>query len=337
MLRGHLLVCGALIGFACSGVTPRLHAETPAGRGAAPPKAQAAAGPQITVEVIEKGNSSRATRKEAIQSLPTKSLHPESQRVVESILDNVSLYRRLPVVRCESDPRVIQFFTEHPDVAVAIWRVMEISEFTMKQTGPYDYQSDSGDGSIGTVQVLYRTPEQQLILCRGQFKSPALPKPIEAQAIMSLTTEFSRDEQGKPLATCRADVFVSFPSATIETAARFIAPVSHRIADRNFEEVVTFIRMMHIAMTDQPVWVEQVASRVDGVLSDRPGKLVDLTAKLYREQHPLPMLPQHMGALPETPEDRRLPRNLQSANGSAGTPGFSPGVPGPPRSSSVMR
>lgn len=336
MLRSKLFAYGAVIGLACGGFVGQAAAESAPPRGGAHTADRNHSEPAIQVEVIEKGTSTRSVRKEAIESLPIKSLHPDSQRAVKSILDNVSLYRRLPVVRCESDPRIIQFFGEHPDVAVAIWRVMEISEFTMKQTGPYDYQSDSGDGSIGTVQVLYRSADEQLILCSGQFKSPALPKPIEAQAIMFLHTDFSHDRTGKPLATCRADVFVSFPSATIETAARLIAPVSNRIADRNFEEVVTFIRMMHIAMTQQPVWVEQVATRVNGVLADRPGKLVDLTTQIYREQQRT-IPPGGMAISPETPEERRLPRTLQSADGSTGTPGTQPGVPGPPRSSSVMR
>ena len=337
MLRGTVLAYGAAVGLMWSGLTLPVFAQGPSTASPATTAADADdANRQIRIEVIEKGTSSRSERKEAIQLLPSKELTPESQELVQSILDKLSLYRRLPVIQCESDPRVVQFFTEHPDVAVSIWRAMEISEFSMRQTGPFDYESDSGDGSLGTVQVLYRTPQEQLILCSGQFKSPALPKPIEARALMFMHADYGRDAQGKPVTTCRADVFVSFPSATVQSVARLIAPVSNRIADRNFEEVVTFIRMMHVAMTEQPVWVEQVAGRLEGVQADRPDKLVELTSKIYREQR-LRQLPERVHATPEMPEDRRLPRTAQSVEPLPETPGPAPGVSGPLRSTSIMK
>jgi hypothetical protein len=266
---------------------------------------QASAADQgIEVHELEEGTSSRWTRRAAISALPLAQLSPEARQRANAVIDNISVFRRLPVVQCEADPRVFRFFTENPDMAVAVWQAMGISELTLKADGPGRYTTDSGDGSAGVITVLYRTEREQLILCEGLFKSPVLPKAIQARSLMHLKVDSAQNSAGANLSTCRADVYVSFPSNAIEAAVRTITPVSNRIADRNFHEVAMFIRMMHVAMTKQPGWVEQIVGQMEGVTPQQREALLNLTAEVYvdaaRRNVQLTS-----GAL--TPEDLRLP------------------------------
>src|SRR5690606_20909099 len=132
----------------------------------------------------------------------------------------------------------------------------------MWQTSATSYETDTRDGTIGTVDVLYRHPGSYLVLCHGQFQSPALPKPIQASALMHLQPRFSTDGT----VAHHVDLFVSFPSLTVETIAKLVSPVSNRIADRNFEEVSLFVEMMSTAMSRQPGWVEQLAGELEGIV-----------------------------------------------------------------------
>jgi len=278
---------------------------------------------RVRVQTIEKGDSSRSKKREAINAIPLNQLTHEHRKLADSVLRDISLYRRLPVVQCQTDPRVLRFFTEHPDVAVSIWRAMDISEFKMKQVGPDTYESDSGDGSVGTVTVILHTPTEQMLHCSGMFKSPVLPKPIQADALMFLHTDYTRDQQGNVIAQCRSDVFVSFSSNAVGAAARLIAPVSHNIADRNFEEVATFIRMMHIAMTEQPAWVEQIACKLEDVAADRPQRLVNLSTDIFNTAHPgVQRAPLQLQALSSTPEGSRTSTPTPSSGARPGAYGL---------------
>lgn len=277
----------------------------PAGSaGAATASHQTAGVDEIRVEIVEDGVSTRRIRKTAIDELPLERLSPEARRVAQSVVDQVSLHRRLPVVKCEADPRVMQYFLACPDVAVSIWRALEISQLQLQYESPGRYKTDSGDGTTGTISVLLADPRQQLIFCEGLFKSPVLPRAIKAQAIMHMQAEYPPPGSVSKTITCRADVFVSFPSTTIETAARVASPVSNRIADRNFEEVATFIRMMHVAMTQQPGWVEQIANRLGDVPIDRRELLLEVTARVYVDAQRRLAGP---ASAESTPEALRLP------------------------------
>jgi len=233
------------------------------------------------VTLVQKGSSSKGSKAQSIAELPLKKMNPKQRKEVENILGSLGLYRRMPTLEFEMDAEAYRFFTNHPDVACSIWRAMDISKFKMWQTGRDNYEADAGDGTVGIIDVLYRSPKQNIILCEGKYKTPFLPKPIITRAILHLQTEFDKSESGKDLITHKVDLFVAFPSQTVETAAKAISPLSNFIVDKNFREVSVFLYMMSLAMTKQPGWVEYIAGRLEGVLESRKTQLVEITAKVY--------------------------------------------------------
>ena len=84
-------------------------------------------------QVVKRPTSAKAARKAALALLPFDKMSPETPgaRVAKIANDN-SMFRELPTYRFQVDPRCYYFFMKHPDVAVSIWRVMQISEFKMR-------------------------------------------------------------------------------------------------------------------------------------------------------------------------------------------------------------
>jgi len=244
---------------------------------------------RLRVTVQRPGNSSRTQLQAAVSQLPLAQLAPADRQQIAPLIDSPSLYRRLPTLQCGVDSRAYRFFTDHPDVAVSIWRVMGISEMLMWQVGPNEYETDLRDGTFGVVKVLHRSPERMLVLCQGQFKSPLLKKPIRSVALLHLQTAFGQDLSGQPIASHTGDVFVHFDSVAVEAVAKLVSPMSFQMADRNFEEVTLFLRMMDEAMSREPGWIEQTAANLQGVLPGRDQELLRVTAAVYvdaqRRQH----------------------------------------------------
>ncbi|SFJ32210.1 hypothetical protein [Planctomicrobium piriforme] len=231
----------------------------------------------VAADVIQSGDSGRKQRLEAVQQLPVSRLTPESQKVVQDVLDHLSLYRRLPTVEVTSDRRTYEYFIQHPDVAVSIWRAMDISRVQLTQSGPTTYETDTKDGTVGKVEVLLRSADSCLILCHGHLQGPGMPKPIQARALMHLQPKFVSEGQ----ITHHCDLFVCFPSQTIEAIAKLVSPVSFRIADKNFEEISLFVSLMSNAMARQPGWIEQISQKMDGVPAESPRELQAVTASVY--------------------------------------------------------
>ena len=239
------------------------------------------AGPPIKVDTLARGSSSRTTLRDALERLPLDELTDEQRRRVNEVLEHRSMFRRLPAISIDADPEVYNHLTHNPESVVGIWRVLGISKFTMQQTGPTEWYGDAGDGSTGTIDVLTRSPNRHLLLCTGKYKSPLLARPIEATAVMHLQTQYQQGEDLQPKVVHGLDLFVMFPSHTVDTVARVIAPVSHMIADRNFKELSLFVRFMNVAMERQPGWVEQTIQRIDGIDREQRLELMKLSARVY--------------------------------------------------------
>jgi hypothetical protein len=210
----------------------------------------------------------------------------EDRERVAKIANDNSMFRELPTYRFQVDPRCYYFFMKHPDVAVSIWRVMQISEFQMHQTAANKYETDDGDGTSGIIDVAYRGENEVVVLCNGVYRSPLLPKSVKANGALHVKVSFERDPNGKIYATHQARLFVTFPSQTFDTVARIISPLSNAIIDQNFREVSLFLHMMSMAMERQPGWVENVSSRLEGVLPERRTQLMEVTVEVFADANP---------------------------------------------------
>ena len=241
----------------------------------------------IAVQTLEAASSGREVKEAAIREIPTALLTGPHLETVERVLSSLSLFRRLPTIQCEVSPGPYQLFVEHPDLAVGMWRAMGISKLQLTDQGHGRYSLDTGDGTVGTLTVLARDDHHCLILCDGSFKSPLLIKPVVAEALFNLETRWVHDRAGTVSAIHRADLFVAFPSQTVETVAKVISPMSNRVLDKNFEEVSVFARMMQVAMAHQPGWIEQTSGKLDNVPADQVESLLRITAKIYAQQRRL--------------------------------------------------
>jgi hypothetical protein len=238
-------------------------------------------GNRVLPEVNAKGTSSSTSRKAALAALPLDQLTPENRQKVNALTKSVSFYRRLPTVTFPVEPDVYNYFISHPDAAVSIWRAMKISKLQMWQTGRFDYEADTGDGSVGTLEILHIGPEKSLVACDGIYKSPLFTKPIEAKSLLMLQTSFSRNSEGVVHVTHRAELFVTFPSQTIDVVSRIFSPLTVSMTDRTFTEISLFLKMMSLAMARRPDWVEQIADKMDGVADLRKEQVLELSAQVH--------------------------------------------------------
>jgi hypothetical protein len=235
------------------------------------------------VKTVQKATSSRASRKAAVQAMPLDRMSEENRQRVQQIVNGTSIYRELPTLQFDIDPRCYKFFMDHPEAAVSIWQVMKISDFKMRETGPDSYETDDGEGTRGVIDVAYRGGSEVVVLCDGAYKSGLLPSPIKASGVLHVNVEFGQRPDGTNFVTHRAQLFVYFPSQTIETVARLMSPLSNAIIDQNFREVSLFLYMMSTAMARQPGWVETVSKRMENVSEERKTQIMLVTVGVFAD------------------------------------------------------
>ena len=267
-----LLAAGCLTGTA--------QAQTGAGRAEQPAVSTA----RDRIVTLKSGSGTRTARREAERLLPLARLAPAARGRAADVVDRAAMFRTLPTLRFPIHAAACDYFVNHPDVCVALWRRLGVSEMQMWQTGPDSFEGDAGDGSIGAFEVLLRSRNDYLILVDGQFKSPVLSDPIKATCLFHLRVRTLFDSVGRPMAVGTASLFVTFPSKAVGAAAKLISPVTNVILDRNFEEVCLFAHLMDRGMANRPAWVRGLAGDLEGVLPRRRGELAALTNRVHASE-----------------------------------------------------
>ena len=269
-------LCYGLCFLAAGLATGRLAAELPG-------QSQAKVKPRLEdkLRTLAKGSSAKETQLHGISELPIWQLTPAERKKVDAILESLSLFRELPTFALEVDPEVHEFFLDHPETAVSIWRAMKISKFQMTELGPGLYSAADEEGTTGRIEILHRDPHQMLVLCEGTVQSPLLPGGIQARTLLHLQSDFVKSPDGQTWSRNRLRMYVAFPSQAVEAAARLVSPLANMIIDRNLREVCLFVHLMSTAMARQPGWVEHIVRKMEGVPPERQRELIQLTARVF--------------------------------------------------------
>jgi hypothetical protein len=209
-----------------------------------------------------KATNSRAARDDAIKSIPFDKLGPDMRARVWAVINNVSVYRRLPTQSIECEPDLFVFLVRNPEVVVDIWRVMGITNMTLDRSGPDRYRASDGQGTTGNVEFAYRGDDLHVIYSEGMYDGPMYPAKLRGQCVMILKSNYVRGPNGRVTVVNRLDAFLRIENVGLEIVAKTLQPLLGKTADHNFSETTSFVNTLaHTAQTN-PVGVSRLAQRL---------------------------------------------------------------------------
>jgi len=229
-------------------------------------------------------SSSRAARDEAIRAVPLKLMSPANRQTAQSIINNTSIYRRLPKRIIDCDPDLFTFLLQHPEIVIDVWRVMGISQVALSKAPDGVYHGTDGAGTTGTVRYLFcnwgeGAHNVAVVYADGAYQGPPFPTPLKAQSIMLLRSEAVRETNGRHYITVRIDSFVRVEQLGIEIIAKTVQPWIAKTADQNFIETLTFVSNFSRTAEKNPQGMQRLANRLNTL--DEPTRN-ELVALCYR-------------------------------------------------------
>ncbi len=246
------------------------------------PTAMADAGP----------SSSRADSSEAIRAIPWRQIDPQYRAAAQKIVNNASIYRRLPTRVIDCDPEIFTFLLQHPEVVIDVWRVMGISQVALEKLPNGAYQGADGAGTVGTVRFLYADwkPGAQnvaVIHADGSYEGKPFLHPLKAQSVMLLRSGAVQEANGRHYITVRIDSFVKIEQMGIELVAKTVQPWINKTADRNFIETLSFVSNFSRTAEKNPEGMKRLATRLNAVDQPTRDELVTIcfrTAERYAQR-----------------------------------------------------
>ena len=230
-----------------------------------------------------------AARDEAVRAIPWKLMSPASRQTTQSILNNTSIYRRLPTRIIDCDADLFTFLLQHPEVVIDVWRVMGISQVALSKMPDGSYRGTDGAGTTGTVRYLFSNwgngaRNTAVVYADGAYQGPPFVTALKAQSIMLLRSSSVRETNGRRYVTVKVDTFVRIENLGIEIIAKTVQPWIAKTADQNLIETLTFVSNFSRTAEKNPDGMQRLAARLAAVDEPTRNQLVHLcfrTAERY--------------------------------------------------------
>src|SRR3954451_1136038 len=237
--------------------------------------------PAVSTPSGGEATSSRAARDEAIRAIPWKSMSPAGRQTAQTIINNTSIYRRLPTRIIDCDPELFTFLLQHPEVVIDVWRVMGISQVALDKAPNGTYHGTDGAGTTGTVRYLFSNwgdgaHNIAVVYADGAYQGPPFPTALKAQSIMLVRSGAVRETNGRHYVTVQIDSFVRIEQLGVEIVARTVQPWIAKTADQNFIETLTFVSNFSRTAEKNPQGMQRLANRLDTLDPPTRAQLVKL-------------------------------------------------------------
>jgi hypothetical protein len=224
------------------------------------------------------GSSSKQLRKQTVNSLPYHQLNQQTKEKISGILQKPSVYRQLPVTSINADPDYFRFLVRYPEVIVNIWQLMGITNMSTERTGPFSLSTNDGAGTISSLELVYGTDNLHIFYGTGSYEGPIIRRKLHGKCVLVLRTENNIDAHGKPVATCKLDVFLKIENATAGLIAKTIQPLVGTTADHNFVESLKFVQRLNETTSKNGPGVQRMGGKlnIDAKVRQQFNEVVDV-------------------------------------------------------------
>jgi hypothetical protein len=198
---------------------------------------------------------------------------------IGTVIDNASVYRRLPTQSIDCDPELFVFLVRNPEVVVDIWRVMGITNMTLDRSSPERFRACDGQGTTGNVEFAYRSDDLHVIYSEGIYDGPMYPAKLRGQCVMILKSNYVRGPNGHVTVVNRLDAFLRIENLGVEIVARTLQPLLGKTADHNFSETTSFVTTLAHTAETNPAGVARLAQRLRHVDPQVRQQFADLAVR----------------------------------------------------------
>lgn len=226
-------------------------------------------------------STSAEARADATKAIPLAKVDPRYREKVQAVMDDVSLFRRLPtqVVDCDAD--MFTFMAQNPEVLVEVWRELGITQVSLERIDATSFRMADNAGTTGKLVIVEQScqPKAQnriVMFAEGAYEGKPFNKPVRAQCVLLLRSGSLVENDGRNYVATRLDSFIHIDRASLEIFAKVLHPLVGKTADRNFSDTIKFVGGFSQAAEQNPQQIEHLVSSLDNVTRTQQNKLVKI-------------------------------------------------------------
>jgi hypothetical protein len=195
---------------------------------------------------------------DAAAQIPLGDLPPRMRDNVNVVLEKPTLFTHGPKEAFTCSPSMYQWFLDHPDQAVRVWRRLGARCMDIENRGQGIFAWTDGQGSDVRWWTIYRNPQMRIWYAEGNAKAPGILPLIPVRVVVVLHHVEGRNASGQPMMQHHADLFVQTDSRTASLVARLMGPSVPRMAEQAAGQMEMFFSALAWYLDQHPAKAENV-------------------------------------------------------------------------------
>lgn len=225
--------------------------------------------------------TSKSARQEAIRAISLKKIHPKYRQSVQQVLNDSSLYRRLPTQMVDCNPELFTFLAQNPEMLVEIWRYLGITKVEVQRTDANAFRLTDNSGTTGKLFIVEQSCDRRaqnriVMYAEGAYEGKPFKQPVRAQCVLLLRSGSFKETNDRHYVAARLDSFIHIDRTSIELFAKAVHPFVGKTADRNFGDTLQFISNFSSEAETRPSTIEKLVSRLPHVHPERQDRLIQI-------------------------------------------------------------
>ncbi len=238
--------------------------------------------PPCWAATSNEATTSKAAKREAIRSIPLANIEPEFRRKVKRVLTSASIYRRMPTLTADCDPKLFTFLAQNPEVLVDIWRQLGISQVNLQRTGDTTFRLSDGVGTTGQLNIVEQKCDAQaqnriVLYVEGQYEGKPFQRPVRTECVLLLQSgSLVQESDGRTYVAARLDAFICVDRLSLKLLAKATQPWLGKTADNNFADTLQFISNFSQAAELRPERIQRLVNKLPRTAQYQKGQLVQI-------------------------------------------------------------
>jgi hypothetical protein len=220
-------------------------------------------------------------RQDALRNLPLSKLTPQGRKLAQAVIDDTTVFRRLPTQQFECDADLYAFMLDYPELVINMWEVMGVTKVRLAKMGPTSWSLDDGAGTTGKIYILYRSPAQHVVYAEGSYVGSMVPRGIRGRCVVTIRHGQGRAADGRTIMQCRLDSFVQLDNLAADLLAKAFHSALGNIADHNLKEITGFVSSVHQAAETAPDNLERITAKCGRIPDQTKHDFLAITDRIY--------------------------------------------------------
>ena len=226
------------------------------------------------------GSSSSESRQLALRQVPLHLLNESAKHKLLPVLEDPSIFRRMPSQTIECDPELFAFLVRHPEVIVNIWDIMGVTNVSVDRTSQFTFKGQDGAGTACQAELIYGSDDVHIYFGNGSYDGTMVGRELKGRCVCILHGRPVRQPTGQLVMIGQMDIFLKLDNIGVDLIARTLSPFVGKTADYNFIESAKFVSQISRVAERNPQAIVQLASKMNKLQPAIRDEFIQVTSRV---------------------------------------------------------